>query len=693
MAQGYQWGSNRIAAGFVWANNRNAGNPLPVITSITDPVAAGGAATIDGSNFGALQGSGRVQFTQGQNSAGSSVNSWADIVVSVVTPNIEGSTLKYGASNADLTNGNGDSASIPVAVNPGGARVFVDVTEYDQGAGGVLSFLVGGTNRLPVAGDQLAYDAPVYAQGGAAIAGFSILINGDLSYHIVGTGELPNGNYEFRNVRGYDANLGEWGSTATVGFSIATAAAPVFSGTVENVSIEVGEYFSLDMSQFFQNSPSTYTLTAGTRPDGFTLNASTGVLAGTAAGTQNLTGLVITGSNGSGQAATNPFSWEVLPAAELAPEFSGTIPNQSGTVGDIVTVDVSGFFSNGPTSYAITSSALPSPLSISNTGVVSGELAQSETLTGIIITASNSVDGATSNAFSWTVTAQGVNSPPVVTPPADQTIEFLNGTAGLAKNDPTLLAAIDTASAVDDSDTVTPIVDLSGLFDPIPAGLHAVPVTSTADSEGLTAQPEIWNLTVSEAPPVIVAPVFSGTIPNQLTQESTVSTLDASVYFSNAPTSYSLSAVAVAAGFSISGAGVISAPTSAQITSGIVVEAANGAGVASSNSFSWNIQAVAVAPNAVLSGIVDADNNPVTRVYEHYYITDSDINALNKAGQAVNVVSSGTALSVVNGAVTVPAPGTIVGRSYTLVAWIAGAVANGSTHYFRDVSVTITAGT
>ena len=692
MAQGYQWGNNRIATGFVWANNRNAGNPLPTIATITDPVAAGGAATIDGSNFGALQGGGRVQFTQGQNSAGASINSWSDIAVSVVAPNIEGSVLKYGSSNADLTNDNGDSASVSVLVNPGGARVFVDVTEYDQGAGGVLSFLVGGTNRLPVAGDQIAYDAVLYAQAGAAIAGFSILINGDLSYHIVGTGELPNGNYEFRNVRGYDANLGEWGNTATVPLVVATAAAPVFSGTVDNVSVEVNEYFSLDMSQFFQNAPSTYTVTAGTLPVGFTLSSSTGVISGTSTSTQSLSGIVITGSNTSGQDATNAFSWEVVAAAEQAPVFSGTIPNQSGTVGDIVTVDVSGFFSNNPTSYAITSSALPSLLSISNTGVVTGELLQGETLTGIIITASNSVAGAASNTFSWAVTDIGVNSPPVVTPPADQTIEFLNGLAGLAKNDPTLLAAIATASAVDDSDTVSPVVDLSGLFDPIPAGTHTVPVGSTADSEGLTAVIEDWILTVAEAPPVIVAPGFSGTIQNQMTMESTISTFDASSYFSNDPSSYSLSAVAVSAGFTINNSGVITAPTTAQITSGIVVEAINTAGSASSNSFSWNIQAVSVAPNAVISGVVDASNSPVTRVYEHYFITDSDINVLNKAGQAINVVSSGTALSILNGSATIPAQGAIVGQSYTLVAWTEGGSKNGSSFYFRDVSITIMAG-
>lgn len=688
-----QWGDNKRAEGLIWNNNRNAGNPLPVIGTINSPVGAGGSIAIAGENFGAAQGNGRVQFTQGQNSAGSSITLWADEAVTAVAPNIEGSALKYGPSSADLTNDNGDSDTIPIIINPGGARVFVDVVEYDQGAAGVLSFLVGGANRLPVAGDQLAYEAVLYAQGGAAIPGFSILINSDLSYHIVGSGELPNGNYEFRNVRGYDSNLGEWGDTATVSLVIATAEAPVFSGVVPDISVEIGEYFSLDMSEFFQHNPTAYTLTAGTVPEGFTLNPSTGVLAGTSSGLQLHVGIVITGSNGQGQAPTNPFTFESVAASEQAPEFSGTIPNQSGTVGDIVTVDVSGFFSNNPTSYAITSSSLPSLLSISNTGVVSGELLQGETLAGIIITASNSIAGAESNPFSWTVTEQGVNSPPVVTPPADQTIEFLNGAAGLAKNDPALIAAIDTASAVDDSDTVTPVVDLSGLFDPIPPGVHAVPVTSTADSEGLTAQPVTWTLTVSEAPPIVIVPEFSGTIPNQTTQENTVSTLDISSYFENNPTEYTLSIPAIDAGFTISNAGIITAPTTAQVVSGIIVQANNSAGQGGrSNTFSWNIQAVLIAPNAVISGVVDASNNPVTRVYEDYFITDSDINASNKAGQAINVVSSGTALSILNGSVTIPAPGAIIGQSYTLVAWVKGADKNGSLFYFRDVSITIMAG-
>jgi len=116
------------------------------------------------------------------------------------------------------------------------------------------------------------------------------------------------------------------------------------------------------------------------------------------------------------------------------------------------------------------------------------------------------------------------NTAPVVTPPVNQTIEFVFGTGGLPKNDTTLLAAIATASVADDNDVLSAVVDLSGLADPIPAGVHTIPFNAT-DLDGLPGSAD-WILTVAEAAD-ITAPDFTAGTP--LISEVTDSTFKVSV--------------------------------------------------------------------------------------------------------------------------------------------------------------------
>jgi len=90
-----------------------------------------------------------------------------------------------------------------------------------------------------------------------------------------------------------------------------------------------------------------------------------------------------------------------------------------------------------------------------------------------------------------------VNQAPTVTAPDNVTIEFANGSSGLAKNDATLVALIDAATVSDDVDTLTLNDVLSGLADPIPAGVYTLTFTAT-DSGGLSDS-DTMQLTVVEA--------------------------------------------------------------------------------------------------------------------------------------------------------------------------------------------------
>lgn len=87
-----------------------------------------------------------------------------------------------------------------------------------------------------------------------------------------------------------------------------------------------------------------------------------------------------------------------------APVFSGTIANIDATESvAISSLDTSTYFSNTPTSYAITGT-LPTGLSFdTGTGILSGTPTLVGSFAGIYVTATNASGSASSNTFTITV--------------------------------------------------------------------------------------------------------------------------------------------------------------------------------------------------------------------------------------------------------------------------------------------------
>jgi len=113
-------------------------------------------------------------------------------------------------------------------------------------------------------------------------------------------------------------------------------------------------------------------------------------------------------------------------------------------------------------------------------------------------------------AFSNTYSAYVPNQPPVVTPPADLSIEFAFASGGLSKSNSTLTAWLASATVSDDNDEgLTASGDISALSDPIVVGSYPITFSAT-DNGGLTGTATA-NLIVSEAAapnqaPVVIAP-------------------------------------------------------------------------------------------------------------------------------------------------------------------------------------------
>lgn len=140
----------------------------------------------------------------------------------------------------------------------------------------------------------------------------------------------------------------------------------------------------------------------GTWPSGYSLvdnsdGTATITIVATAAGSQNL---VIRASDGTDYGEQTL----VVTVAVAAPVFSGVIANQSGTVGDTVSLDVSGNVTGTVTSWALNSVGTNAGLSINSSGIVTGTLPSPQTVSGIVVTATNATGNDDSNAFSWVVT-------------------------------------------------------------------------------------------------------------------------------------------------------------------------------------------------------------------------------------------------------------------------------------------------
>lgn len=309
--------------------------------------------------------------------------------------------------------------------------------------------------------------------------------------------------------------------------------------------------------------------------------------------------------------------------------FTGTIPAQTFTNGQAVSVDLSTYFTGSltPFTFARTGSALTGTgLSITSAGLLTGT-ATTGSVTGVTITGTDTGSNtAVSNTFNVTVNAATPVSFSGTVP--DQT-----GAVGAPYS-------LDLSTYF--SGSLTPFTyfllfgDLTGtglslntstgVISGTPTGAANLDLQVRATDTGTnTAVTNLFALDITATTPVS----FTGTIPAITgTQNAAITPVDTSTYFSGSltPFTYSLLSGTLPSGVTLnSSTGVISGTPTVSFSGNIVVRATDtGSNTADSNSISVTIAAAAgtitsqplTRNTGVLAGVVSLDfvdlSNPST---------------------------------------------------------------------------------
>jgi cyclophilin family peptidyl-prolyl cis-trans isomerase len=183
------------------------------------------------------------------------------------------------------------------------------------------------------------------------------------------------------------------GTAATQNFSITVNQAPAFTNGPPSGSGVFGTAYT-PFTYTATGAPApTFTVTSGALPTGLSLSTG-GVITGTPTAVGTFTGTV-TASNGIGTAATQNFSITV----NQAPAFTNGPPSGSGVFGTAYTPFTYTATGTPAPTFTVTSGALPTGLSLSTGGVISGTPTAAGTFTGTV-TASNGIGAAATQNFS-----------------------------------------------------------------------------------------------------------------------------------------------------------------------------------------------------------------------------------------------------------------------------------------------------
>jgi len=125
--------------------------------------------------------------------------------------------------------------------------------------------------------------------------------------------------------------------------------------------------------------PYSWRIASGPLPDGLQLNASTGVITGTAF-VASTTALVVEVSDGTGARVTRAFTLNILPGVSV--QTAGTLPN--GTVGTAYSFNLAARGGTTPYRWRVRDGLLPDGLAVVESGAISGTPTRSGRFTATV---------------------------------------------------------------------------------------------------------------------------------------------------------------------------------------------------------------------------------------------------------------------------------------------------------------------
>jgi hypothetical protein len=306
-----------------------------------------------------------------------------------------------------------------------------------------------------------------------------------------------------------------------------------------------GVPYSATVGESGGTAPYVWTITSGTLPAGFTLNSSTGVIAGTATGASS-SAVTLQVADAVGNSSSQPLVLTVNPPPPLT-VTTGSLPGAALSVAYSQTLQAAGGVP--PYKWTLTAGSLPAGLNLSTAGVISGTptgtigtssftvtVTDSQTPTSATNTANLSITvalaplsvattslaGAVINsAYSQTLLANGG------TPPYTWSISagalppglILNPATGVIAGTPTTTGTSTFTAKVTDSAASTATAILSIIVNtvlaitptPLPGGSVGAAYSATVQATG-GLQPYAWSITTGSLPPGLAINATTGTI-------------------------------------------------------------------------------------------------------------------------------------------------------------------------------------
>ena len=450
------------------------------------------------------------------------------------------------------TNGAG-STTQNFTINIGGAPAFTNPASagFVAGTSGSFNFTASG------------FPAPSFSvTNGTLPQGVTLSSQGLLS----GTPAIgSNGVFNFTVTATNGLN-----PDATQNFALTVGQAPTIT-SVANATFTVGTAGTFTVTATGFPAP-TFSITNGALPNGLLLNANTGEISGTPlTGSGGVSIVTITASNSVGIAATQSFTFKVNEQAAIT--SSNSTGFQTGSAGSF-TFTASGY----PAASFSTTSTLPTGVTLSSAGLLSGTPLQSGTYT-LNIVATNGVGTNATQIFTLTV-----GDAPAFSSAASTT--FAVGNQGSF----TLTASGFPAPSFSTSSTPPSWLTLTNgvLSGTPPAGSGGTITLNLAASNSVgTPATQTFTLTVNEAPavsPTTASSAFTAGVSGGATTPATVT---------GYPTAFTWStSSSLPSGLSLnSSTGVISG-TAAAGTGGtytVVLNVSNGVGSAATQTLTLTV--------------------------------------------------------------------------------------------------------